>query len=74
MDRRARAQQRLVDRLLFLQGDTLRRQGEQGGSAARDEAQHEVVGSQALDAFEQAAGAVAACGIGHRVARLDDRR
>ena len=66
----AALEQRAIDRLLVLQGQPLGRQGQQRRSAARDEAQHEVIPSQALNHLEDALGGFAAGEIGNRVSGL----
>ena len=64
-------QQRLVDRLLVGQGQPFARDREQGGGAAGDQAEHEVVCGQALRHRQDAARGLLAGGVRHRVRRLD---
>ncbi len=70
-DGRAALQERLVDALLVGQGHAGRRQGEQCGAAPRNQAQHQIVGGQALHRGENAFGRRLAGGVGHRMRRLD---
>jgi hypothetical protein len=72
VDRGAGPEQRLVDRLLVVEGEPRCRQGEQRRAAARDQGEHEVVGTEALDEVEDAPGRSLARGVGHRMCRLDD--
>src|SRR3546814_15232621 len=64
--------QRPIDRLLVLQRQPLGRQGQQRRAAAGDEAQHQIVLSQALDQLQDARRGVAAGRVGHRMRGLDD--
>src|SRR3546814_20682821 len=66
----AGAQQRLVLRLLLFQGDAGRRQRQQRRAAARDQAEHQVIGPEALDHPKDAAGGVEARLVRHRNRRL----
>ena len=66
----AAVQQVAVDALLVLQAHPLRRQGQQRGAAARDQAQHQVVFRQPLGQGQDALRGGQACGIGHRVRSL----
>ena len=71
VDRGARAQQRPVDALLVGEREALGRQGEQGGAAARDQGQDQVVLAQAADQVEDARGRGPARLVGHGVGGLD---
>ena len=63
----ATLQQSLVDTLFVLQREPIRRQRQQRGAAARNQAQHQVVFSQALGQGHHAFGSGQTGGIGHRV-------
>ena len=66
-------QQRPVDRLLVGERDARRRQGEQGGPAARDQAEHEIVLGQApAPARRIARGRFSPAASGTGMARLHD--
>ncbi len=69
-DRRAAFQQRLVDRLFLLQRDAVGRQRQQGRAAARNQAQHQVIGAQAAHHVQHAAGGVATGLVRHRMRSL----
>ncbi len=58
-------QQFFVDALFFGQREAVGRQREQGRAAARDEADHHVIGREALGQRQHALGRLQACGIGH---------
>ena len=60
-------QQGAVDLLFVGQAQTVSGQGQQRRTAARDEANHQVVGLQALHQRQDALGGLHACGVGHRV-------
>ena len=68
----AGGEQRAVHRLLVLERDPLGGESEQRRSAARDQAEHQVVRPGALGQREDAPRRVPAARIGHRVRGLDD--
>ena len=63
-------QQFFVDALLFGQREAIGRQREQGRAAARDEADHQVIGREPLGERQHALGRLQACGIRHGVGGL----
>jgi len=65
-------QQGPVQRLFVSQREAGQGQGQQGGAAARDEAQHHVVGAQAGHGLQQPTRGDLAGRIGHRVCGLHD--
>ena len=68
----AALQQRAVDRALVVERQARRRRGEQRRAAAGNEAKHEIVGAQILDAFENAQRRLFPCGVRHGMGGLDD--
>ena len=67
-----RREQGAVDRLLVFQRKPFDGSHQQRGAAAGDEAQHEIIGAQALHQLLDAAGSVDAGRVGHGVRGLDD--
>ena len=65
-------QQRAVDRALVVERQARRRRGEQRRAAAGNEAQHEIVGGQALHAFENAQRRLFPRGVRHGMGGFDD--
>ncbi|MNG02760.1 hypothetical protein D3C84_858030 [compost metagenome] len=63
-------EQRLVDRLLVLEGDAVGRQGEQRGAAAGEQEDHPVAFRQVADQLQHAAGDPFAGVIRYRVGGL----
>ena len=72
VDRRAALEQRLVDGLLLLERDAGCGQRQQRRAAARDQAQHEVVGGEPLRELRDALRGTPAGFVGHRVRGFDD--
>ena len=71
-DRRARAQQRPVHRLLVRQRQPFRRQRQQGRAAARNQAQQQIVGAQVPGGIEDARRRRRANLVGDGMGGLDD--
>jgi hypothetical protein len=72
LDRRAGPQQGGTDGLLVGQGNPWCRQRQQGGTAAGDQRQHEVVRTEPGHQIQDPAGGPLTRGVGHRVRRLHD--
>jgi hypothetical protein len=72
MPERCRREQRPVHGLLIGQRQSLGRQRQQRRSAARDEAQHEIILGQITDQREHPFGGSQTSRIGHRMGGLDD--
>jgi hypothetical protein len=71
-DAGAAVEQLLVDALLVGQRQAFGRQHQQRRAAARDQAQHQVVGREALREREDALGGLLPGRVGHGVRGLDD--
>ena len=70
-DRRARAEQRAIDRLLVFQRDARRRQRQQGGAAAGDQRDRQIVFAEPLHGVQNAPRRGATGGVRHRMRRFD---
>ena len=68
----AAGQQRPIDRLFVIQGQPWRGGGEEGGGAARHQADHQILVRQALNPFQQSPCPAFTVGVGNGMRGLND--